>query len=93
MPTSQKHMDVEATPSEIEKILWCVERMLDGTYKSADHKKLDILNYLTRLLTTQAIQYEESLQEAYLKGFNNGANQYPLATAQGRTIDINDKIK
>ena len=35
-----------------QKILWGVERMLDGTYKSHEHKKKDILSYLKKTLTT-----------------------------------------
>lgn len=48
------------TINETEKILWCVERMLDGTYKSAEHKKLDVLNYLKRTLET----FHQELQKA-----------------------------
>lgn len=48
---------------EIEKILWCVERMLDGTYKTAEHKKLDILNYLKRTLETHHHQLQKARAE------------------------------
>ena len=48
---------------ETEKVLWCVERMLDGTYKSAEHKKLDILNYLKRTLTTHHQELQKAREE------------------------------
>lgn len=53
---------VEENPSETEKILRCVEWMLDGTYKSTEHKKLDILNYLKRTLQAERQKREEVVE-------------------------------